>query len=211
VSFNISWSLIELADIEVDRGNYVCAAGHYREILDRWNETRSNEILVIAITQIAGLACTRGTPEGAVALLSALDALERAARLAPVPRVFKRAARVREHAESLLSAERFAAAWEQERHVTVEQLISDAENVLESICVRPSSAPSRPVVGLTAREMDVIRLVSAGKSNREIARELSIGETTAISHVRNILSKLGLSSRTAVAAWAIRHGFDKPL
>ncbi len=62
--------------------------------------------------------------------------------------------------------------------------------------------------GLTAREIDVIRLLAEGLSNREIASELSIGESTAISHVRSILSKLGLSSRTAAAAWAIRNGYD---
>jgi DNA-binding NarL/FixJ family response regulator len=113
--------------------------------------------------------------------------------------------------EVMLGADRFAAAWTLERHVAVDQLISDATEILSSISVEPSAPLTQPVGGLTAREIDVIRLLSAGKSNREIAHELSIGETTAISHVRNILSKLSLSSRTAAAAWAIRHGFDQPL
>ena len=108
-----------------------------------------------------------------------------------------------------LSGNRFTAAWELGRHATIDRMISGALDLLASTGASTSNA-QRPVGGLTVREIDVIRLLSTGKSNREIARELSIGETTAISHVRSILSKLGLSSRTAAAAWAIRHGFDQP-
>jgi DNA-binding CsgD family transcriptional regulator len=62
--------------------------------------------------------------------------------------------------------------------------------------------------GLTEREAQVVRLVAAGRSNREIAAALFVSQSTAISHVRNILAKLDLDSRTAVAAWAVRHGLD---
>jgi DNA-binding NarL/FixJ family response regulator len=59
---------------------------------------------------------------------------------------------------------------------------------------------------LTARELEVLRLVGAGKANKEIAAELSISERTARTHVSNILGKLGLSSRTQAALWAVREG-----
>jgi DNA-binding NarL/FixJ family response regulator len=57
---------------------------------------------------------------------------------------------------------------------------------------------------LTARELDVVALVGEGKANKEIAFELGIGERTARTHVSNILRKLGLTSRTQLALWAIR-------
>ena len=57
---------------------------------------------------------------------------------------------------------------------------------------------------LTARELDVAALVGAGKANKEIALELGIGERTARTHVSNILRKLGLTSRTQLALWAVR-------
>jgi DNA-binding CsgD family transcriptional regulator len=60
--------------------------------------------------------------------------------------------------------------------------------------------------GLTSREQEVARLVAAGKSNREIGAALFIADWTAATHVRNILAKLGLSSRTQIAAWAVQHG-----
>jgi DNA-binding NarL/FixJ family response regulator len=59
---------------------------------------------------------------------------------------------------------------------------------------------------LTARELEVLRLVGAGRANKEIAAELQISERTARTHVSNILGKLGLSSRTQAALWAVREG-----
>jgi DNA-binding NarL/FixJ family response regulator len=59
---------------------------------------------------------------------------------------------------------------------------------------------------LTARELDVLRLVGAGRANKEIAARLDISERTARTHVSNILGKLGLASRTQAALWAVREG-----
>jgi DNA-binding CsgD family transcriptional regulator len=60
--------------------------------------------------------------------------------------------------------------------------------------------------GLTARELEVLRLVAEGRSNREIAEELVISEHTVARHVQNILTKLRLSSRTAATAFAFENG-----
>jgi DNA-binding NarL/FixJ family response regulator len=57
--------------------------------------------------------------------------------------------------------------------------------------------------GLTARELDVVTLVGEGRANKEIAQDLGIGERTARTHVSNILRKLGLTSRTQLALWAV--------
>jgi len=57
---------------------------------------------------------------------------------------------------------------------------------------------------LTARELEVAALIGEGKANKEIALQLDIGERTARTHVSNILRKLGLTSRTQLALWAVR-------
>jgi DNA-binding NarL/FixJ family response regulator len=57
---------------------------------------------------------------------------------------------------------------------------------------------------LTRREAEVAELVSRGMSNKEIAGALVISQRTAETHVENILTKLGLTSRTQVAAWVIK-------
>jgi DNA-binding NarL/FixJ family response regulator len=59
---------------------------------------------------------------------------------------------------------------------------------------------------LTSRELEVLRLVGAGKANKAIAAQLGISERTARTHVSNILNKLGLGSRTQAALWAVREG-----
>jgi two-component system, NarL family, response regulator LiaR len=59
---------------------------------------------------------------------------------------------------------------------------------------------------LSHREVDVLRLVAQGCTNREIAEQLGIGETTVRTHVSSILSKLNLGSRTQAALYALREG-----
>lgn len=66
---------------------------------------------------------------------------------------------------------------------------------------------SKGVSGLTGRELQVLRLIATGKSNRAIAADLVISEHTVARHVQNIFAKLGLRSRTAAAAFAFEQDF----
>jgi len=70
----------------------------------------------------------------------------------------------------------------------------------------PADEQAPGIPGLTARETEVLRLVAAGRSNREIAAELFISAKTASVHVSNILAKLNVASRTEAAAIAHRAG-----
>jgi DNA-binding NarL/FixJ family response regulator len=60
--------------------------------------------------------------------------------------------------------------------------------------------------GLTAREVEVLRLVASGKTNRAIARELGLSEKTVARHVHNSLTKIGVPSRAAATAYAYENG-----
>jgi len=71
--------------------------------------------------------------------------------------------------------------------------------------MREVRAPESPET-LTQREIDVLRWVAKGLSNKEIAHELGIGEKTVKTHVSNILGKLGVLSRTQAALYAIQIG-----
>ncbi len=68
-----------------------------------------------------------------------------------------------------------------------------------------SRARSSAAGGLTEREVEVLRLVAAGKTNRAIAQHLGIADKTVARHVSNIFMKLGLSSRAAATAYAFQH------
>ncbi len=70
----------------------------------------------------------------------------------------------------------------------------------------PLKAAKKTFGGLTAREREVAALIARGKTNREIAEALVVGEATVETHVGNILGKLGFGSRAQVAAWAVENG-----
>ena len=75
-----------------------------------------------------------------------------------------------------------------------------AARLMRRMRTRPEADP------LTERELDVLRLLARGLANKEIARTLQMGQTTVKTHVSNILSKLGLTSRTQAALYALREG-----
>jgi DNA-binding CsgD family transcriptional regulator len=87
-----------------------------------------------------------------------------------------------------------------------------ARNAFEELGAGPDLAsldsltePAAAAHGLTSRELEVLRLLATGKSNREIAAALVISEHTVARHVQNIFTKLGVSSRTAAGAFAFEH------
>jgi DNA-binding NarL/FixJ family response regulator len=69
----------------------------------------------------------------------------------------------------------------------------------------PEPAAPSPELNLTNRELDVLRLIATGATNREIAQELSISEGTVKNHVSNILSRLALRDRIQAALFAHEH------
>ena len=76
---------------------------------------------------------------------------------------------------------------------------------LERLDALSGTAAAGAAHPLSAREVEVIRLVAAGKTNRAIATELAISDRTVARHLSNIFTKLGLSTRAAAAAWAWQH------
>src|SRR5207248_10487626 len=75
---------------------------------------------------------------------------------------------------------------------------------------RSGSAARRVAAGLTGRELEVLRLVAAGISNRSIAEKLVLSEKTVARHVSNIFTKPGLSNRAAATRYAYEHTLSEP-
>lgn len=81
---------------------------------------------------------------------------------------------------------------------------SITQDVMQAV-LRVAENPGARQYHLSERERDVLRLVVRGLSNRQIAHELTLGESTIKFHVSNILSKLGVATRAEAAALAVQH------
>jgi len=95
--------------------------------------------------------------------------------------------------------------------------LSAAARALAALGAGPAAQEAERVLapgplpgGLTAREAEVLRLVASGSTNPEIAATLFLSEKTVARHLSNIFTKLGVTSRTAAAAYAFDHGLTQP-
>ena len=80
---------------------------------------------------------------------------------------------------------------------------ANANSIYQQLGAKPTQAASAEIPGgLTKREVEVLALIAAGSSNRDVAKQLFISEKTVGRHLANIFVKLDVSSRTAAAAWA---------
>jgi DNA-binding CsgD family transcriptional regulator/RecA/RadA recombinase len=91
------------------------------------------------------------------------------------------------------------------RELGMRPLMERAILLQEKAESQPAKAPAYPD-GLTQREVEVLRLIAAGKTDRAIAEELIISVRTVTTHVSNILNKAGVANRTEAATYAARHG-----
>jgi DNA-binding NarL/FixJ family response regulator len=87
----------------------------------------------------------------------------------------------------------------------LDDVIAEALSIAMAVASGDDAVAENPG-GLTPREVQVLGLLVDGLSDREIAERLFVSRHTAANHVGSILSKLGVPSRAAAAAWAVRNG-----
>jgi len=174
-------------------------AGDGQQAVDIVAATRPDVLLLdLYMPSLDGhgvLAALRNAPHrpAVVMLTSATDDgdLVRAMRAGATSYLLKTAA-----AEDVIAAVRDAAAG-------TASLSPDLLTRFTQALRRPP--PPDPLAPLSPREREVLQLIADGRSNRQIARNLEIGEQTVKTHVRGILTKLGLRDRVQAAIFAIRH------
>jgi len=110
-------------------------------------------------------------------------------------------------ARAALGDQGYAAAFRRGRQMPLAQVLNDAEHIRRS--TRSGQVDAGGAGSLTSREEEIAGLLAQGLSNRAIAKSLVIAQRTAETHVANVLVKLGLTSRSQVAAWvAEQRGID---
>jgi predicted ATPase/DNA-binding CsgD family transcriptional regulator len=110
-------------------------------------------------------------------------------------------------ARETLGAEASAQEWKLGQSLSTDQALGYACELLNDKTEQPPDRirDGRFPGGLSRREVEVLRLVAAGRTNREIAAELVLSERTVAHHVDSILTKLGVSTRSAATAFAFRN------
>jgi non-specific serine/threonine protein kinase len=192
------------------RGEAARAAAVLRDALTTIRDHEYEQILPAALCAAAQLAVVRGDTEAAARRYGAADrARERLGVAAPAA---GRGADERTVAvvRRTLGEPAFVAAWAAGRGLSASQAIDEAlldNTMVPSGETLPGSRGfSAKESRLSAREQDVLRLLTMGRSDRQIADALFITRRTASKHVSAILSKLGVPSRAAAIALAIRDG-----
>jgi non-specific serine/threonine protein kinase len=157
-----------------------------------------------ALGTLAGVFFAAGQPERATRLLAAGRALGDTIGVVPlVHHVYFE--RVLTAARRCLDEHAFASAWAEGWELSPEEALADILAEAEPF-TRQTAAVAGNEAGLSPRELDVLRLLTEGHSDRQIADALSISPKTAGNHISNILAKLGVTTRTAAATHAVRHG-----
>jgi predicted ATPase/DNA-binding CsgD family transcriptional regulator len=205
-SFGIAITLGERAHAARMQGDQVLAARLFAESIAAAEEIGTGRFVLGAVAGLAGVALALGQPERAARLLGAV---ETEGETSGVGRLGHAAhtSRILAEARASLPEPGFAAAWDEGRHLPVAEALADARAIAASAGQEPPPAPDDASgFGLTAREVEVLRLLVEGQSDREIGEALFIGTRTVQTHVANLFAKLGVNARAEAAAVAVRRG-----
>jgi predicted ATPase/DNA-binding CsgD family transcriptional regulator/Tfp pilus assembly protein PilF len=209
-----------LGEVAIARGDFAEARERFAESLALYREMGSTRGVGIALSGFAALAAAGWRAERAVRLAGAAAALHEAGGSAIELIRHRGSEDWLAEARRALGETRAAAVWADGRALSQDAAIdyaltpdsasSPAPRGPRGGRAHPRSTPDGDPGPLTARECEVARLVARGSSNRQIAAALVISERTAEAHLSNILSKLGLSTRVQLAAWAVGQRIATP-
>jgi DNA-binding CsgD family transcriptional regulator len=201
-----------LAAVAADRGEHTRAAAFEREGLAAAAAAGAKEALLDGLAGLAIVAAGLGRMEAAARLLGAVEThrvrlgytFERTEH-----ERYDRAARL---ARKALGDAAFAHAETAGRTLSLDEAVAEAMTLEPAAgsAAEPAPVAAAARLGLTAREVEVLRLLAQRRTDREIADELFISPKTAGFHVANILGKLGVANRREAAALAEREGLTTP-
>src|SRR5450755_3298295 len=195
--------------ISLGEGDYPAARALLEESFKLSLELDNKWTIAWCLEGLAAVAAAQEEPVRAVRFMGAAQALREAIGTP----LFSLSQAMHEltftSTRTQLGEQPFDAAWAEGRTMTPEQILLSLEPMPapKPPLTAPSSAAvaSQSHVGLTPRELEVLRLLAQGLTSAQIAEQLVIGLVTVNSHVRSIYSKLGVTSRSAATRYALEH------
>jgi DNA-binding CsgD family transcriptional regulator len=212
---HINLAQVNLAWEHLRRGDQENARHFYREVLAYARAEDDRRDLASTAEGAAGLAAAAGEWERAAGLFAAAARLREVEELPHLPSKASQLAVLVDTVRDALGERAFAAAWRAGEALPLVWLIAETEAVLNddacAAAAEPATAAADPAADgsgqpLTRQQLAVLRLIVAGKTDREIATTLSISRRTASKHVSAVLAALDVPSRSAAAAAAVQRG-----
>lgn len=200
---SIAVAAANLGHVALQQGHTAQAAEHFLESLTIRRELGQKPDIAECLAGLGGVAVSLGNPAQAARLFGAVTAVLAAigAFLYPADQIDM------DHhlaaARAQLAPATFDAAWAEGQALTLEAALAVALEVTRSA---QSTSATPALVTLTAREVEVLRLVAEGLTNAQVAERLVISPRTVNAHLNAIYSKLGLASRSAATRFAVEHG-----
>jgi DNA-binding CsgD family transcriptional regulator len=183
------------------------AAHLFAECITTAEAIGTERSVLSAVAGVAGVALALGQPTRAVRLLGAVAAARETSGAGRTADGAYFEQRIMAEARTKLAEPAFPVTWDEGLALPLTDAVADALALAASITVPPPPVHGdAAVLGLTPRELDVLRLLAQGHSDKEIAAVLFIGTRTVQTHVGNLFAKLGVNGRTEAAAVAVRRG-----
>ncbi len=202
---------VDLGVFALSRGNRPAAARYYIDALNGYASI-DDELMQVDVIGLITELVEESEPATAARLLGAVRAIQGAHRLEPFGPVEDRVAAIEARVPGRLGTEAFAVETERGRQLTIAEARVEALQAARRGGAQPPVSPGsarrndHPTSGLTVRELDVLRLIATGKTDRQIADALFISPKTANHHVTRILAKLECRNRAAATALAFQQG-----
>jgi non-specific serine/threonine protein kinase len=199
--------LESLANAQLDLGQIDQAAESWNESLSVFRVVNDWFGIIWSLVGLSLVAAARRQDDRALRLAGAAERLAREYSLTTWSFRSQQLDDVRKQAHDRLGAKgRGEAAWKEGQTMTTAEALEYALGG-----DKPAGEGLIDEGLLSRREREVVAMVAAGMTSKEIAQRLFIAERTAEGHVERIRNKLGVRSRTEVATWAIEHGLKQPL
>jgi non-specific serine/threonine protein kinase len=205
--YGLASAQLGLGLVRVGQGDHAQALVLFGSALRGYHALGTRMWVAACMEAIAAEIGALGKPEHAAHLLGAATSLRAETSLPTWFADRSTAEKTADAARSSLGEAAFTAARSAGAVATLDETVAIVEEITQSVAdSEPADSGPTALSGLSPREIDVLRLLAEGRTDREIGSILSVSRRTVHTHVASILNKFGVENRAAAAAQAVRLG-----